>query len=463
MADPRSLDPHRTFENKSDNIIAQIFEGLLRFDAEGALVPALALSCESLGTTTVRCWLREGVRFHDGEPMDAEAVRWSISHQIDPATGYPALAELSTIKEVRVAGPMAVDIETHAPDGLLLRRLAAYIKIVPPKTYQADPERFGERPIGTGPFRFSLWTRGRDIELEANPGYWQAGVPKIKRVEFSFAPEDRQLDLLFKGEIDLATEIPATRTLDVMKNRSTRVLKRRVLTTPLFWFAAFEGPLGDRRVRQALNYAVDKEQLIRYAVLGNGEALASLSMAGEYGRNPKLEPYAYSEAQARRLLQDAGVGPGVRLKMLVTEQASREARIIAAQWKKAGVETDLRVLPMKDAYEIMLFNKEPFDVVGNLAPNPTAHMYFLPALCFHSRSPFSRLRSQEFDRRYAEIVESVDQERQEKLARQFDAWLHEEALGVFTYQKIRTYAASRDLEFQPQLTGMLDLRDARWR
>src|SRR5579859_4847728 len=115
VADPVTLDPHRIFQNKSDNILFQIFEGLLRFDAEGKIEPALATGCRQLDPLTLRCELRKDVVFHNGEPFDAEAVRWSIMRALDPATGYPAAVEISGIREVRVVGPHVVEIRTKQP------------------------------------------------------------------------------------------------------------------------------------------------------------------------------------------------------------------------------------------------------------------------------------------------------------------------------------------------------------
>ena len=464
VSDPVTLDPHRAFENKSFNLIFQMFEGLVRHDRDGRIAPALAKECRFADPLTLRCVLRSGVRFHNGEPLDAEAVRWSLTRQLDPATGYPALMEISGIKEVRVPEPGVVEILTRAPDGLLLHRLAAFVKILPPRYYQEKgSEAFAQAPVGTGPFRFVSWEKGVSIELEANPDYWDAERPKLKRVSFRFLPEAQQLPKLLSGELDLVTEVPATRTLEVARNASTRIEKRLVLTTPAFWATSFDGPLKDPKVRRALNLAVDKRELIRYAVLGNGEPIATLSMRGETGRAEGLKPYAHDPAKARRLLAEAGVKPGTRLTILAAEQAAREAKILAEQWKRVGLEPELTVLPLSEVHKIMVERRREFDLSANLAPNPTAHMYFLPGVCFHSRSLFSRLKDPEFDAKYERVLGAVDPEEARRAGSELDRFIHDQALGVFTYQKIRTFGLKRGLEIPIPVTGILSLESGRWR
>ncbi|MBI5208580.1 MAG: hypothetical protein HY927_01245 [Elusimicrobia bacterium] len=464
IADPVTLNPHRSFENKSDNIILQMFDGLLRFDRDGGIEPALATECRQLDPLTLRCRIRKGVAFHNGEPLDPETVRWSLSRQIDPKTAHPAAMEFSSIKEIRVVEPDSVDILTSRPDGLLRHRLASFVKILPKGYFtRVGDEGFSRHPVGTGPFRFAGWERGKAIRLEANERYWEPGLPRVKKVAFLFVPEAEQLPGLFGGRLDLVTEIPATRTASVAGNKRTKVSKKLVLATPAFWVTSFAGPLGDPRVRRALNMAVDREQLIRYAVRGNGQSIATLSMRGETGQDPELKPYPYSPNKARELLAQAGHPGGFRLTLLSTEQSAREAKIIAAQWEKIGVRTELTILPLSEVHKIMVGRKKEFDVTANLAPDITAHIYFLAGICFHSKSLFSRMSSPEFDRLYERLLETIDPAEHLRLARRLDAWIYHEAPAVFTYQKIRTFAMNRGLEVPIPVTGMLDLKEAYWR
>jgi ABC-type transport system substrate-binding protein len=248
----------------------------------------------------------------------------------------------------------------------------------------------------------------------------------------------------------------------VAKNSGTKILKRTVLTTPAFWFVSFSGPLADRKVRQALNYAVNRDEIIRYSVLGNGEKIATMSMQGERGHNEGLEPYPYSLEKAKSMLSEAGYSKGFTINLLSSEQSARESRIISAQWDKIGVKTNLTILSMSEWAKTIISREQNFDIISNLAPNPTAHMYFLPGLCFYSQSPYGRLKSAPFDHMYEALIQTIEASEHLKKCYELDKWIYDQALCVSTYQKIRTFGMNKKLSFIPHVTGMLHLRKVSW-
>lgn len=465
--DPLTLDPHRILDNKLDDILFQIFEGLYRLGPGGVLEPALATGCRWTDPLALRCDLRRGVVFHNGDAFDAQAVKWSILRALDPKTGFPAANEFDSIDSIETPDDHTVEIRTKRPDGLLLRRLAGYIKIASPKYFfESGPERFAAFPIGTGPFRFVRWDRGRALSLAANRDYWDKGRPRIRNVIFRFVPEKDQIPLLLSGELDAITAVPPMKALDIAADSRTKIVKQSVFATPAFWITSFTGPLKDRRVRQALNMAVDKDLLIRYASRGNGRALATLSMPGEPGHNESLRPYRYSEKDARNLLAEAGYSQGFSLSVLSSPQAEREARIISADWEKIGIKTKLTILPLSGIGAALAAPKASgfaYDVVANLAPDLLSHAFFLAGLCFHSASPFSRLNDPRFDALYAEVSSEIETTAQTASAQRLDALVYREAWGIFTYQKTQIDAMNAKLDIPLPQSGVMDLRDAAWR
>ena len=135
VQDPQTLDPHKQFDEKNHTIVQQIFDGLVRFNPEGEIEPALAVRYERIDPVTMRFHLREGVKFHNGEPFNAEAVRFSIERYKDPKTGFPARPFIDMIG-CKVIDGHTVDLVTQYPDGLLLNRLAGFVLIVPPQYVQ---------------------------------------------------------------------------------------------------------------------------------------------------------------------------------------------------------------------------------------------------------------------------------------------------------------------------------------
>ncbi len=298
--EPATLDPQREFTEKNHTIVQQIYDGLVRFSPSGTIEPALATSWKRLDALRTRFELRDGVKFHNGEPFNAEAVKFTIERYLDPKTGFPAVSFLNSIDRVEIVDPHTVDIITKYPDGLLLNRLAAFVLIVPPQYLREKGEDALQRhPVGTGAFRFEEWTPDTHIKLVANHDYWAEGLPHLETLTFRFAPFEKQVELLLAGKVDLVTELPGTLTTKVEQAKNARVIKKNTFWTVGATMRTSDGPLSDVRVRRALNLAIDREALIRFDVRGNGSILASLTMPGQEGHNPDLKPYEYDPGKAQ--------------------------------------------------------------------------------------------------------------------------------------------------------------------
>ena len=279
----------------------------------------------------MRFKLRRGVSFHNGEPFDADAVKFSIERYLDPATGYPGLFFVNSISRVEVRDSHTVDIITKYPDAILLNRLAGLVLMVPPQYIkEKGAEYFAQNPVGTGAFIFKEWEKGSHVKLSANKNYWLKGFPKVGGLVFKFIPYEKQLEALFSGKVDLLTDLPGTQTLKVKANPRLTVLKKASFYTMPFALNLSSGPLSNLYVRKALNHAINKEGLIRYDLLGNGSPIATLSMPGEIGHNPLLKPYEYNLPKARTLLTEGGYPNGFALEFLVKRNAERAAKIVAS-------------------------------------------------------------------------------------------------------------------------------------
>ena len=227
VQDPLTLDPQREFSEKNHTIVQQIFDGLVRFTPDGEIEPALATEWRRLDANTMQFKLREGVSFHNGERFDAKSVKFSVERYLNPATGFPALGFIDTIERVEIVTDTLVNVITKHPDGLLLNRLAGFMVMVPPKYYHEQaPATLREKPVGTGAFVLDQWVKGERIVLGANRAYWNRGYPKVDEVVFKFIPLDRQVDELLSGGLDILTNLPGTRTLDVQASSRTAVLKK---------------------------------------------------------------------------------------------------------------------------------------------------------------------------------------------------------------------------------------------
>lgn len=453
VSDPLSLDPQTQWSEKSYAIYQQIFEGLVRFDPEGKIEPALAVSWERVEPNRMRFKLREGVFFHNGEPFDAEAVRFSIARYLDPATGFPAVYFIDSISGAEPVDAYTVDIVTRYPDALLLNRLAGLLFMVPPKYIgEKGVKHFAANPAGTGAFVFREWKKGAHIRLDANPDYWMKGFPKVAGLVFMFIPYEEQIDALLSGKVDLLTDLPGTRTLKVKSDSRFAVVKKASFYTMPFSLNLSSGPLASVDVRKALNHAVNKENLIRYDLLGNGRPIATLSMPGEAGHNPRLKPYEYDPQKAKALLARAGYPDGFRLGFLVKRNAERAAKIIAADLRKIGV--DLKLFPVADADMIKEFGSRRYDMFIGSSPDPMCHSYFIQSVVLLSGSPFAWGGDAVFDEMMIKMTRTADLEASEKAAQKIDKYVYDNAMSIFTYQKMRVYGYVKGLSFTPYISGM---------
>lgn len=430
-----------------------MFEGLVRFTPDGRIEPSLALSWKWVDETTMQFKLRKGVRFHDGEPFDAESVKFSINRYLDPKIHFPAFGFISSLKAVEIIDPYTVNIITCFPDGLLLNRLAAFVVMVPASYADREETDLENRPVGTGAFRFKSWDRTRELRLEANPDYWDRNHPKVDGLVFKFLPMEEQVDALLRGDIDILTSLPGTRTLAIQKNPDTTVIKKRTFYTVAGSFNIGRKPLSNKRIRQALNLAVDKDDLIHYDILGNGRPIAGLSMADEFGHSTQVDPYPYNPKKAKQILKEEGYPDGFRLKVFLKANAERTGQIVAAYLARVGVVLDLTIVTDAEIFKY-LEDGNRWDMLIADCPDPMYHSYFISAAFLYSKSPFSISPNPEFDKRLETIIRTLDLEKQKLLSEDLDRYIHDEALALFTYQRTRTYGLRRGLEFVPYTSGM---------
>jgi peptide/nickel transport system substrate-binding protein len=453
VQDPVAVDPHKEFAEKAHAIVVQMFEGLLKFTSDGEFEPALATSWNRLSDLKVQFKLREGVKFHNGEPFNAKSVKFSIERYLNPTTKFPALGFVNSLDSVEIVDDYTVNVVTKFPDGILFYRLAFFIMMVPPEYLnKIGEEEFGRHPVGTGPFKFVRWDKGKQIVMEAYEGYWRKEFPNVKRLLFKFVPSAKQVGMLLNGELDIVTELPGTYTLKVMRSKGVKIIKSPTLSTVFASLNNNKGPLGNRKVRQALNYAINKEMLIKYDVKGNGREIATLTMLGEFGHNPHLKPYTYDIQKAKKLLTEAGYPDGFKLDVVVKAQGERTGKIISEQLRKIGIKVTLTTTT--DAKQFDDFVRKDWDAFIAQCPDPMYHAYFIQGIAVYSKSPFSRVKSEKYDELYEKMISTIDPYKQKEIAYKLDEFLYNEALSIFTYQRIKTYGVRNNVNFAPYIGGV---------
>jgi len=365
-SEPTTLDPQLREDGGERAVNDNIYETLMARRPDGSLVPGLAAAPPKL--VSPESWevkLRDSMRFHNGEPFNADAVVFSVKRIINPEFNSEQVSFFFTIKDAKKIDDHTVRIFTEGPDPILPSRLY-WMKMVP-SGYANNP-KFAEAPIGTGPYKFVRWNRGQDILLEVNTDYW-AEKPQIKKITYRFVEEPgTRLAGLKAGEFDLVTNLLPEFTQEVPK--ATHVLG---LEHPIIILNADAGPTKDVRVRQALNYAVDKKALAEGLYEGFAQvAQGQLLSPSFFGFNKDVGPYPYDAKKARSLLKEAGATE-TTVEIIGTSGRWLKDRevveAVAAYWDDVGIKSKVRIFEFNEYLNRLFDRKTRADAIFVVSSN----------------------------------------------------------------------------------------------
>lgn len=319
--EPGSMDNHVDSAPASGVIYDNIYDQLTVIDPEGNIHPGLAESWETIEPTRWRISLRQGVTWHNGESFTAHDVKFHFDRIFNPDDpGRPA-GLLAAYQDSEVVDDHTIDIITDGPYPLLMNDLSPRWQSISTNRTQIEAvgaANYGQNPIGTGPFKFKSWDIGGSLILEANDDYWD-GRPYLDEVEFRTIPEDAsRLLALESGEVDFVYVVPRLDVPRLQDDDAYTMLSAVTFVTSYITINTAQPPFDDVRVRQAIGYALNKEDMVAIAFEGQASVADQLIAPGVLGYNPEIESaWPYDPAQAAALLDEAGwvVGAdGVREK-----------------------------------------------------------------------------------------------------------------------------------------------------
>lgn len=454
-----TLEPYRMVGIlPEESIASHIWDTLTWLNDELQIEPQLAESWRLVNNFTWEFKLREGVTFHNGEPLNAEAVRFSIERAATMPDSLESFAQDTMLEQVEVIDDYTIRITTGESIANLPFYLAS-LEILPPIYYSAtDPDQLAIAPIGSGPYRLVSWSRRDGVLLEAVTDYWK-GTPVWPRLNFRTVPlVEERLAALGEMSASLVTDLPPI-SIDRWNTPGSRLeaieSTRRML---IGMHVAEGGPLEDKRVRQALNYGVNVEQIVGDLLEGYGERYGS--WVNPPANNIDLAPWVYDPDLARELLGQAGYQNGITMTLSVPintyTQGVAIAEAVAQQLGEIGVMVEVQSTDWSSFVQRLLSDDIPdlfvlglnsrgdgLEDVRNLsidfAFNPTGwHNNAFEDMLERARSTVNAdLRAQQLN--------------------EAQAIAYDEAPWIWLWRQYNFYGVSQDLEWTPRRDGLVNL------
>ncbi len=354
-------NPPAKDESFTNRVNAEILEGLVRFDADGRLVPGLAERWETPNERAYVFHLRPGLRFSDGTPLTAADVAASLLANV--RKGWPTAGYLRNIESVEADGPLHVTVRTRVPYPLLLYKLP-WGHVLPAGSLARSPVPL----VGAGPYRLASWERTRGFTLVRNERYW-GPRPAIGRVRFEIVPdaEDRIARLL-SGRVDVVDELPLERVDALRTEPAIRVFAAPSLRVLFLTLRVTEPPFSDPRVREAIDLALDRQEIVARAYDGKTVTASQIVPPSVVGFNPALRLPKVDRARSRALLVEAGFPDGLEVRLDGThDRYVNDLRIlgeVARQLALVDVRVTVNALDKSAFFDLIDSGRSAFHLVG---------------------------------------------------------------------------------------------------
>jgi peptide/nickel transport system substrate-binding protein len=379
--------------------LENIHSGLVRVDPQGQILPDMATSWDITDDGHIYVFhLHPGIRFHDGTPANAAAIKWNLDYILDPGNSADTRVFYRSIAGVEVLDDTTLQIRLKEPSADFLMVLGGYYTgflVASPTAVQRWGKDYKFHPVGAGPFTFVAWTPGQQVLLEKNGHYFKPGLPYLDRIVLKTMKDaTTRMGAVRAGELAFATWIPL---------EMVRVLERvpgvQVVTGPMYnvWdlrMNVARPPFDDLRVRQAVaGYGIDRHEILKLSFLGYGQPSVSMLTPGMPGYNSLMEKYPYTPQKAKALLQEAGYGPGHPLAFTFLSPTIEPALInvptlLKEQLARIGVQMKIEMLD-KVTWMDRFIRKHDFEVtMGNVTAVALGNL----ALIFETTAPLNLAR-----------------------------------------------------------------------
>ncbi len=449
LSDITGMDPHDSNDVPSSNVQHNVFETLVIQDENMELQPKLAEDWEQTGDTTWEFYLRDDVTFHDGAEFNAEAVKANIDRIQDEEVASPRAFLYEMVEEVNVIDEFTVEFVTEFPFAPLPAHLAhSGGGIISPDAIEEDyaamengeqpGDYINDNPHGTGMFKFQEWDSGNEAVLEKNKDYW-GDVPNVDTVTFKVTPEDlTRVGELEKGQADIIYPVSPSDMSRIENTDGVDMYVQDSLSLEYIGFNIQKEPFDDKKVRQAISMAVDKEAIVEGVM--DGAATEAVGPIGEnvFGFSDEVDGLEYDPKQAKDLLAEAGYEDGFSTTLWTNDDRERQdiAEVVQQQLKEIGIEVEIEVLEWGAYLDSTAEGEHDMFILGWSTVTGDADYGMYPL--FHSDNhgdPGNRsfLENEEIDEVLEEARRAEDEEERKDLYKEAMELLVEEAPMIYSH------------------------------
>ncbi len=443
---------------------ANVYDPVARYNAQTReFEPKLALSWERVDDKTIRFKLRPNVEFHNGSPFSADDLKFHIDRIKDPDVGSPANFWYQPVEEVRVVDNLTVDF-VGQPYGML--NVANILTSVDKETFdQIGADGYAQQGIGTGPFKVVQWEIDDFIDLEANPDYWD-GAPQINTLKFHWISEAAtKVAMLYAGEADhidlvpahLAAQIDKQPQLDVREAGSQRAIFLTVNT--------FEKPFDDVRVRQAMAYAINLEEIVDALYEGKAEPLATTGANTIEYFNDGIKPYPYDPDKAKELLAAAGYPDGFETSLDSPSGwfflDKETGQVVVEQLGKVGIKAEFWSAEIGTFWDKWVNKGSALAYMA--CGNVRGDMPFCYRLHYHSQARGIYYNSPEVEALIDGVYSASDPAEQKRLAFELQQFVHDNVPYIPLYQANQIFGVDADLNWEPDPDERYYFHKASWK
>lgn len=440
------LDPHKAISAGTKEVLFNIFEGLVKLDPDGNLIPAVAESYQiSTDGMTYTFTLREGVKFHDGNPVTADDIVYSVKRSagmLEPKDPTVIVeSALSVISDVVATSEKTVEIRLKQVETELLPYLTCSIV---PKDY----DQLDTKPIGTGPFRFVSYTPLQSLVLEKNDDYYLEGVPYLDQVTFKISSNtDAAFMELQAGSIDILPYITDAQAMQLpagyhMESGPMNLIQGLFINNKAT-------PFDNKLVRQALCYAIDRQAVIDMVAGGRGNVIGTNMYPGfkKYYDESLVNTYPYDPEKAKELLKEAGYPDGFKFTITVPSNYQYHidtAQVVVEQLKQVGITAQIQLIEwsswLSDVYKGRKYETTLVGLAAELAPRKALDRFRSDA-----SNNFMNYINPDYDSLYKQGETETVEENKIQLYKQMEAMLTNDAVAVFIQDPHQMTAVSDKL------------------